>query len=93
MSEQVVLLCSVNDDGKMSLLDAVVDLGSAPTEPESLWRAEKAGWVAYRRTDLWLPRQDGVFSRLAVYVNDHKGSVSQEALMDFILETFNAPQD
>lgn len=93
MSEQVVLLCSADAEGQLSLSDATVDMGSASVEPLVLWRVEKAGWVDYKRTDVWLPRQDGVFSRLALYVNEAAEQVKTEDLLDFILETFNAPQD
>lgn len=94
VSRVVVLMCRVDNTGKPAeIFDAEIEI-AAPYdyEPSAVWRVEQehGGWVCYERQDLWLPRKDGVFSRIVVYVHDRSLQVKTTDLLDFISDTFNA---
>lgn len=91
MGEQVVLLCRVIADRTPELFDAVIDTAMSANQPNALWRAEKSGgWTEYKRVDLWMPRKDGVFSPISVFVN---GEIEPADLIDHIWATFDAAED
>jgi hypothetical protein len=90
MSEQVVLLFRRDTNGEPDLFDAALEAGGE--KPNTLWRVEGGGWVYYSRTDLWLPRKDGVFSRITVFVRQDT-DVELKELLNFIVDTFSAPED
>lgn len=90
MSDQIVLLFKREQNGEPHLFDAALEAGGE--KPKTLWRVEDGGWVYYSRTDLWLPRKDGVFSQIAVFVRQDT-EVGITDLLDFIVNTFDAPED
>lgn len=95
MPDQVVLLFRRDSAGEPDLFDAVIDLDSAGgQEPNALWRVEKDGWVCYNRVSLWMPRKDGVFSLITVYVrSDLSDAIQPPELMDLIMNTFDSSED
>lgn len=88
MSEQVVLLCKATESGP-EIFSETVD--SSRVEPKRLWRAERGlGWVHYDRRDLWMPRKDGVFSLVPVFVS---GEIEDVDLIDLIWNVLDSSDD
>lgn len=82
---QEVFLCRIiPGDAPLITQEVIEVLGR---EPKSLWRLERdAGWTEYTRADLWIPRKDGVFSALVVFVS---GDIQTSALIQEIFNTFD----
>lgn len=88
MSDQVVLLCKAAKSGPEIFSETVESL---PIKPNRLWRAEKdRGWVFYERRDLWMPRKDGVFSLVPVFVD---GDIEDTDLIDLIWNVLDSSDD
>lgn len=89
MSDQVVLLCRARGDSEPEIFSELIEVASV--EPKRLWRAEKdAGWVFYDRLDLWMPRKDGVFSLVPVFVS---GEIEDTDLIDLIWNVLDSSED
>jgi len=90
----VILFCKGIDreDGvptNIELFDGEIDFhGEHPTR---IYRVERSGWVAYERRSFWLPRKDGVYAEINVYVNTTDTShLSDEMILDALVDTFDS---
>ena len=88
MSEVVVLFCRCSDAENAEIFDGVIE--KQGRFPAVIHRSELSGWVAYHFRSLWLPRKDGVFAEIPVYIH---GDIEDIEIIGLIVDTLDAPEE
>jgi len=92
MSEQVVVVfCKIvgSEEQTVELFDGTVELSGE--YPNSIHRVEKTGWQCYTRRAFCLPRKDGVFAEINVYIRESDiDKFTDEKILNAIFDTFDS---
>lgn len=96
MSQAVVLFCKADrrESGEedIEIFDGIVEWHIE--FPHAIHRAEKnsCGWTCYGRRTFFIPRKDGVFSEIVVFVSSNY-DVQDHQIIDMIVETLDSEVD
>ena len=92
MSTQVVVFCKTSgsdDEPTVELFDGEIEYNGE--YPETIHRVEKTGWQCYVRRAFWLPRKDGVYAQINVFIRESDvESFSDVLLLNALFDTFDS---
>lgn len=94
--QAVVLFCRAekaeNEDTQIDIFDGVIEW--EVEFPKSIHRAEKSmnGWVEYTRRSFFIPRKDGIFSEIILFLSTNY-DIQDHEIIDTIVETLDADVD